>query len=249
MNLFWSIVLGLVQGFTEFIPVSSSGHLVLIQNLIPGFTQPGVLFDVVLHLATLLAVFYFFRKTLVTISKKYVVLLAVGTVPAAIFGFLLQSQLEKMFGGVRTVGVELIITGILNILVDEAKTTKKLITLPNSFLIGIAQAIAIIPGISRSGATIFTAVRLGIDRQKAAEFSFLLSIPAILGANVLQLTTHGLNDIGNLNFYIAGFFTALASGYLSIRVVYKFLLGGRFKVFGYYCIVLGFLVIFLFNFL
>src|SRR3989344_1383992 len=245
MNIFWAILLGVIQGLTEFIPVSSSGHLVLAQQFIPGFSQPGILFDVVLHLATLIAVFYFFRKTILRLSKNYLLLLVVGTIPAAMIGFFFQNQLEAMFGSANTLGIELLITGLLNVLVDKAKTDKKAITPSNSFAIGIAQAVAIIPGISRSGATIFTGVRLGIDRKKAAEFSFLLSIPAILGANFLQLFTHGLNGIQNPSFYIFGFIFALISGYLSIGVVYKFLLGNNFKIFGYYCFLLGFLVIIL----
>ena len=245
MNILWAIILGLIQGLTEFIPVSSSGHLVLAQQLIPGFSQPGILFDVVLHLATLIAVFYFFRKTILRLSKDYLLLLVVGTIPAAAIGYFFQNQLEAMFGSANTLGIELLITGVLNVLVDKTKTTKKVVSVSNSFAIGVAQAVAIIPGISRSGATIFTGVKLGIDREKAAEFSFLLSIPAILGANFLQLATHGLGGIDNPSFYVVGFIFALISGYLSIRVVYKYLMGNRFRVFGYYCFILGFLVIFL----
>ena len=239
MNIFWSIFLGILQGLTEFIPVSSSGHLVLAQSLIPNFSQPGVLFDVVLHLATLIAVFYFFRKTIFGLSRRYLMLLIIGTIPAALVGFFFQSQLEKMFGAPKTLGLEFLITGFLNVMVDRVKTVKKAINPLNAFTIGIGQAIAIIPGISRSGATIFAGVKLGVDREKAAEFSFLLSIPAILGANILQLFTHGLGGIQNPSFYIIGFIFALISGYLSIGVVYKFLLGNKFKFFGYWCFLIG----------
>ncbi len=245
VNIFWAAFLGTLQGLTEFIPVSSSGHLVLAQHLIPGFTQPGILFDVTLHLATLIAVFYFFRKTIFSLSRKYLLLLVVGTIPAGLVGFFLQDEFERMFGSVNMLGVELIITGILNMAVDKVKTIKKSMTFTNSFLIGIAQAIAIIPGISRSGATIFTGVKLGIDREKAAEFSFLLSIPAILGANFLEIFTHGTDGLQNPSFYVIGFVFALIIGYLSIGVVYKFLLASKFKIFGYYCLLLGFLTILL----
>ena len=159
MNIIWSVVLGIIQGLTEFLPVSSSGHLVIAQHFIPGFSQPGVMYDVILHLATLLAILYFFRKKIFKLGLKYYQLLLVGTIPAAVLGFLFQSQLEKMFGNFKMVGVELVITGILNLLVDKVETRKTNISNTNSLLIGISQAVAIIPGISRSGATIFTGVK------------------------------------------------------------------------------------------
>ena len=243
MNIFWAVFLGIVQGLTEFIPVSSSGHLVLFQNLIPGFNQPGILFDVILHLATLTAVFYFFRKTLMMISKKYILLLVVGTIPAALAGYFFHKQFVALFGSINALGIEFLITGLLNMLVDSAKTVKKTISLPDSFAIGIAQAIAIIPGISRSGATIFTGVKLGIDREKVAEFSFLLSIPAILGANILQLIDYQSDAIIHPSYYLVGFMSALITGYLSIGVVYKFIRERKFRLFGVYCILLGFLTI------
>ncbi|KKQ84600.1 MAG: Undecaprenyl-diphosphatase [Candidatus Woesebacteria bacterium GW2011_GWB1_38_8] len=243
MNIVWATVLGLIQGLTEFLPVSSSGHLVIAQHFIPGFTQPGILFDVVLHLATLLAVLFFYRNRIFTLGRKYYQLLLIGTIPAATIGFLFQSQLENTFGDFKMVGVELIITGILNFLIDRTKTVHKNINYSNSFLIGISQAIAIIPGISRSGATIFSGVKLGIDRQKAAEFSFLLSIPAILGANVLQVISHGNNIIGNPIYYFAGFVAAFIGGFFSINLVLTSLAKRRFSLFGYYCIAIGLIVL------
>ena len=242
MNIVWSVFLGVVQGVTEFLPVSSSGHLVIVQYFIPGFEQPGVFFDVILHLATTFAVLYFFRKKIFSLSKKYLSLLVVGTIPAGIVGFLFQTQLEKMFGDIRWVGIELVITGILNLLIDKVETRNKSLSVSDSFLIGISQAIAIIPGISRSGATIFSAVKLGIDRKKAAEFSFLLSIPAILGANVLQLLTHGLDGSIEPSIYLAGFLAAFVSGFLSISIVFITLSERHFSLFGLYCIGLGALI-------
>ena len=243
MDLIWSIILGLIQGLTEFLPVSSSGHLVISQHFIPGFSQPGVLFDVVLHLGTLFAVVYFFRKKILTLSRQYYLLLIIGTIPAGLFGILFQKSLESTFGDYKMLGIELIITGILNFLIDKANTAKDKITYENSLLIGIGQAIAIIPGISRSGTTIFTGVKLGIDRKKAAEFSFLLSIPAILGANIIQIISHGLSNIPNPLYYFVGFLAALLSGVLSIRLVFKTLSEKKFGIFGIYCIVLGVLVL------
>lgn len=243
MNIFWSILLGFVQGVTEFLPVSSSGHLVIFQQFIPGFAQPGALFDVVLHLGTMFAVLLFFRKKLISLVKRYWLAFFVGTIPAGLVGLFFQDQIEMLFTNIRFVGFALLITGIFNIITDKARIKDKNIALKNAFFVGIFQALAIIPGISRSGSTIFAGVKSGIDKEKAAEFSFLLSVPAILGANFLQIFKHGLSELENPLFYIGGFITALLSGYLSIGIVYNFLLGGKFKVFGYYCFILGFIVL------
>lgn len=243
MNIVVAAILGIVQGLTEFLPISSSGHLVLAQSLIPGFSQPGVLFDVILHFGTLFAVLYYFWKKILTLNRKYFFLLAVGTIPAGLLGFLFQSQLEAMFGDVKWVGVELIITGILNLIIDKLPSGQKTISIKNSFLIGIGQAVAIIPGISRSGATIFTGVSLGISKKRAAEFSFLLSVPAILGANLLQFMTHTLDNGISTGFYLVGLIVSFLVGLASIKLVFKFLQEGKFKIFGIYSMALGLFVL------
>lgn len=239
MNLISSIFLGILQGLTEFLPVSSSGHLVIAQNLIPGFTQEGVLFDVILHAGTVLAVLYYFRKILLKLTSKYLLLLIIGTIPAGLIGVLLGSSIEKLFNGVYLVGFALLFTAVLNFLTDKAKTGSKEISIKKSLLIGVAQALAIIPGISRSGSTIFAGTSLGIKRKEAAQFSFLLSVPAIVGANAVQFLKYGFSGTENIIFYIAGFSAAFISGVIAINFVLKFLLGGKFKLFAYYCVVLG----------
>lgn len=244
MNILWAVVLGIVQGFTEFLPVSSSGHLVILQNLVPSFTQPGVVFDVILHLGTMIAVLCFFRKTIFSLFKKYFWLFVIGTIPAGLVGFFFQQQLEGLFGNVKAVGVALLVTAVINFLTDRTITDNKNVTSKNALLIGTAQALAIIPGISRSGATIFAGAKLGINKEKAAEFSFLLSIPAILGANFLQFISHGTDSTFNLSYYFPGFLAALVSGFISISVVLKTLHERKFKIFGYYCLILGILVLF-----
>jgi len=245
MNIFSAVVLGIVQGLTEFLPVSSSGHLVIFQKLIPGFSQPGILFDVILHFGTLAAVFYFFRKKIISLSRKYVLFLVIGTVPAVIAGVLFRKQFELMFSNPRFLGYELLVTGLLNFLVDLPVKKKVNLNIKNSLLIGVAQGVAIIPGISRSGATIFTGVRLGIDRQKIAEYSFILSIPAILGANLLEIISYGSNGIGgSLLYYIVGFIVSFIVGIASIDIVMKLLMKNKFKIFGYYTVLVGLLVIF-----
>jgi undecaprenyl-diphosphatase len=243
VNLISSIFLGILQGLTEFLPVSSSGHLVIAQNLIPGFTQEGVLFDVFLHAGTVLAVLYYFRKILLKLTSKYLLLLLIGTIPAGLIGVLFGSSIEKLFNGVSLVGFALLFTAVLNFLTDRAKKGSKEISIKKSILIGMAQALAIIPGISRSGSTIFAGTSLGIKRKEAAQFSFLLSVPAIVGANVVQFFKYGLGGTENIIFYVAGFIAAFISGVIAINFVLKFLLGGKFKLFAYYCVVLGVLVL------
>lgn len=245
MTIFWSIILGIIQGLTEFLPVSSSAHLVIAQHYIPGFSQPGVLFDVVLHLGTLLAVLIYFYKIILKLEKKYYLLVIIGTIPAGFAGVFFQDTLEKSFGDFNTIGFQLIITGVLNILIDKGASLKKTMTYMDSIWIGVAQAIAIIPGISRSGSTIFTGVKLGLDKEKAAQFSFLLSVPAILGAGILQIKSYGFTDIGNPINYIVGSVAAFLAGLWSIKLVYKSLSQRKFGVFGIYCIILGVIVSFL----
>lgn len=270
MNLFWAALLGVLQGATEFLPVSSSGHLVIAQRLIPNFSQPGVLFDVILHAGTLFAVILYFRKTLMKITPKYLTLLAIGTIPAGFFGFLFQDTLESFFSDIKMVGLALLLTGVINFLTDKlplakshrysrplgstsltlcvpiksgcsnkSRTVKSDISVKDSLLVGVAQAIAIIPGISRSGSTIFQGSLLGIDKEKTAEYSFLLSIPAVAGANILEFQKYGVNVGLNLSFYVVGFIAAVASGYLAINFAIKLLLARKFRFFGFYCLLIG----------
>lgn len=252
MNPIWAIILGVLQGFTEFLPVSSSGHLVIVQSLIPGFNQPGVLFDVVLHAGTLAAIVYYFRETIVKINRNYILLLVIGSVPAAVFGFIFQAEIESFFGNLKIVGVALLVTALFNFVTDTIKKGRKIesnsnfsLERRNALLIGIAQALAIIPGISRSGATIFAGTKVGKSRREAAEFSFLLSVPAVLGANVLQFATHGTDNNLEMNIFAAGFIASLVSGYIAIKLVLKMLLAKRFKIFAYYAFIVGLISIFI----
>lgn len=239
MNIVQAGFLGILQGLTEFLPISSSGHLVIAQSIIPDFTQPGVLFDVILHMGTLLAVFLYFRNKLFKMDKKFIQLLMVGSIPAAVMGLLFQDFFESLFSGTLVVGVALIITSVVNYFTDKAVIKKKKVNAWDSLLIGAAQAIAIVPGISRSGLTIFTATKLGIDRKKAAEFSFILSIPAIFGASILQFSKY-YSDIGSdLTIYMIGFIFAAISGYVAIHFVIKILQSRKFFYFAVYCAVVG----------
>jgi len=245
MQNFWAFLLGLIQGLTEFLPVSSSGHLVLAQRLIPGFEQPGVLFDVFLHLGTLFAVFVYFRQKLMHLDSKYLGLLLIGTLPAAFFGFLWKDQLEATFKiGGFILALQFFITSILCYFTDKLKGERKEISKLDAFIIGIGQSIAILPAISRSGITIFTGAKRGIEKFHAAEFSFILSIPAILGANLLEIFSYS-HELNNLKaYYFVGFLAALLTGYFSIFWTIKLLKETKFKYFAVYTALIGIVALF-----
>jgi len=240
MNIFESIILGTVQGFTEFLPVSSSGHLVLVKQIF-GVVTKGLLFETFLHAGTLLAILVYFWRDILKISKKTMILIIIGTLPAGVVGYFFSSQIEVLFSSVKLVGISLIITGILNMFVDKAKVKKGDINLNSkkSFVVGLAQAFAIIPGISRSGSTIFAGSMLGVGKKEIAKFSFLLSVPAVLGANALEIVNY--SDSLRVDFveYFFGFLFAFFSGLFAIRLVFKFLEEGKFKYFSYYCLLVG----------
>lgn len=244
MDISQTVFLGIIQGLTEFLPVSSSGHLVIAQSLIPGFSQPGVLFDVVLHAGTLLAVILYFRKRIISLDKRMLLLLIFGSIPAAFVGFLFKDFLEGLFSNPQAVGAALLATGIMNWLVDRTKNTEhrplrgRKAGWWDALFIGAFQAIAIIPGISRSGSTIFAGVWRGIKKEDAAEFSFLLSIPAVSGAIFLQLIySHG--ESFNYMFYFLGAVVSLVVGYASIGLLMKLLIQRHFRVFAIYCFIVG----------
>lgn len=246
MNHFYSIILGVIQGLTEFLPVSSSGHLVLAQKFIPGFAEPGVVFEVILHLGTLVAVITYFRKSILEIffDKKYIGILIIGTLPAVFFGLIFKGALESSFkmGGLF-LGVQFLITSILCFLTDIKSGKRKEISRVDAFWIGISQAIAILPAISRSGATIFTGVRRGIDTKEAAKYSFLLSIPSVLGANILEILTHSQSIFPIEGYYFTGLVTSFIVGMISIYLTIRFLYKRMFKVFGVYTLLIGFLAL------
>lgn len=258
-DLLNAIILGLIQGLTEFLPVSSSGHLVLFSNLL-NFEQSGIAFDVFVHLGTLLSVLLVFRKELlkmilapyaVWIQKssdpelkeflRWDLYIIVATIPAVIVGLFFKNAIEQAFQSVLLVFFMLIITGLLMFLTQFLKNQDKPFGYGNTFIIGIAQACAILPGISRSGSTIFAGVAQGVDRVKAAKFSFIMSIPAILGAAVLQvkdLLDTPLATSELLVFFTGGLMSSI-TGYLAIIWLLKIVQRGRLQWFGYYCFGLG----------
>jgi undecaprenyl-diphosphatase len=264
MDILQAIILGMTQGLTEFLPVSSSAHLVLVPELLG--VKSNLAFDTLLHLGTLVAVVSYFWGDVVAIIKSFFSSLAdiarrrflqeikedsfkrlswlviVGTIPAALMGVLLKSQFESLFNSVTAVGFFLLITGFLLWGAERMpKGNKKVkqMTFTNSLLVGIAQGCAIAPGISRSGATISTGLFLGFDRELAARYSFLLSIPAILGAALVQVKdlTSGL-DV-NTSVFIAGFLSSIIFGYFAIKFLMGYIKKRSLIIFAYYCWIVG----------
>jgi undecaprenyl-diphosphatase len=273
MDIIQAIILGIVQGLTEFLPVSSSAHLVFMTDIL-GLPQ-NVAFDTLLHIGTLVAVVgYFWRDLIQIISsfisslldifkgkfkqgleetpfKKLSWLIIVGTIPAGIMGILLEKQFEALFNSVLYVGFFLIITGLLLWGAERVKPGEKDVkdvSFKNALVIGIAQGIAIAPGISRSGATIAAGLFSGLNRELAARFSFLLSIPAILGAALVQVKDITTFDASAIVLF-AGFISAAIFGYLAIKLLLKIIKERTLMIFAYYCWIVGSVVIILSIFL
>lgn len=239
-----SIILGITQGFTEFLPISSSGHLVIMKESL-GISTPGAFFESILHLGTMSAVIVYFYKKIFSLDLEAVKMLIIATVPIAIVGILLKGPIESLFSSTKIVGVALFFTALVNFYIDKYDGRKTNIDSIDSIFIGIAQAFAIIPGISRSGTTIFVAKYLKIDAEKAAEFSFLISLPAIAGANILQFYSHGYTSSGqSVMFYIVGFLAAFVTGMFAINIMLKLVVSRNLKFFSFYCLLLGIFAIF-----
>lgn len=250
MTTFQSIFLALVQGVTEFLPVSSSGHLVLFQNLL-GITKPPILFDVLLHLGTLGAVLIFLKKEIWELIKNWKnnlnvwKLLIIGSIPAAIFGFWVNNIIEEIFSSLRLVGLMWLIMGLLLILTKklikkEKKEKLEEITWQDAIIIGLFQAFALFPGISRSGSTIIGGLWRKLSAKTAFTFSFLLAIPAILGATGLQLVKNGADGVALANGILPMMLAGLV-GYFSLKLLQKTLISQKFYLFGFYCLAIGFL--------
>lgn len=244
MDVPQAIFLGVLQGLTEFLPVSSSGHLVIAQSFIKDFSQPGVLFDAALHGGTLFAVLWYFRRQILKPEGKMWRLLLLGTLPAVFVGAVFKDFIEGLFLSPTAVGAALLATGAMNWMVDKEQRTAhsaedKEIGWQNALWIGVFQAVAIIPGISRSGSTIFAGVWRGIEKKEAATFSFLLSIPAIVGAVGLQALSHSREISIDIGVYTAGMLSAAVVGYLSIDILMRTLLSRKFKIFAVYCLIVG----------
>ncbi|CAM1356017.1 MULTISPECIES: undecaprenyl-diphosphate phosphatase [Tenacibaculum] len=258
MDLLEAIILGIIQGLTEFLPVSSSGHLELAKAIFGDTSVPeeSLTFTVVLHAATALSTLVIFRKEVLEIFQglfqfkwneqtKFSLKIVLSMIPAVIIGLLFEEQLESFFGGkILLVGCMLLVTAALLLLADKAKNTTKNVSFSNSIIIGISQAIAMLPGISRSGATISTSVLLGVDRTKAARFSFLMVVPLIFGKVAKDLLS------GDINFQssealplTAGFIAAFVSGLLACKWMISLVKKSKLSYFSLYCAIVGLLAI------
>ncbi len=248
LSLLHSIFLGIVQGLAEFLPISSSGHLVLLQILF-DINPPPFLFDIFLHLSTLLAVLFFFRKKILSLSSKDLIFLAAGSIPAFIIGYLIRDFIDIIFNSSLVVGLGLLLTAVFNFLTNhifKTQDSKQKLNFQKSLLIGLSQALAFIPGISRSGSTIFTGAAIGLEKTQAFTYSFLLSIPVILGANAIQfqkILVSGIKDFNPLILLTGGIISFLTSIF-SLKILKKIIKKEQYFYFGWYCLILGVVVIF-----
>lgn len=254
MDLTDAIILGIIQGLTEFLPVSSSGHLELGKVLLGDTSIPeeSLLFTVVLHFATALSTLVVYRRDVWEILRglvafkdneafRFSLKIVISMIPAALVGLFFEDELEKLFSGnILLVGSMLLVTALLLFLADRAKTTHKNVSYPNSLVIGVAQAIAMLPGISRSGATIATSVLLGVDKQKAARFSFLMVVPLILGKIAKDILGGELNfQADNFGVLSAGFTAAFIAGLLACTWMIRLVRNSRLTFFAVYCLIVG----------
>jgi undecaprenyl-diphosphatase len=247
MGVFQAIFLGLLQGLTEFLPISSSGHLVIGQKLL-GLNQPPVFFDILVHLGTLLAVVFYFNKRIIKFYQKFdnLKLIFFGTLPVALLGFFLNDYLETIFDSLLIVGLCLVVNAALLFSTLFIREEKKQISQLNSFdslPIGCLQALALLPGISRSGSTIVAGLRRQLKRESAFAFSFYLGAPAMLGAAILQIPEMFKNS-DHLATAFIGLVTAFMSGLISLKMLEKIVFKGKLFYFGAYCLVLGLLLLF-----
>ena len=259
MSYFQGALLGIIQGLTEFLPVSSSGHLVLAQELI-GFDEPALSYDAALHIGTLLAVLTYFRADVILLLRsgakwllrqgrdEYTAIigyLAIGSIPASLVGILFERFFVRAFASITAVGIMLIVTGLILWLSKLAKPPSKTLQSmggSDALWIGIAQAAAIMPGLSRSASTITAGIWSGMEREAAAKFSFLLSLPVIIGAAAFS-TFRSPPEIAIVPALVVGMITAAISGFGAIAALMKILQRRELRLFSLYCFIMGSLAV------
>ncbi|TCT15038.1 undecaprenyl-diphosphatase [Natranaerovirga pectinivora] len=280
MSILEGIIMGIVQGITEFLPVSSSGHLALARNLLGLDLAEGILFEVMVHLGTLLAIFavYYkdiiqlfieglcivrdftinvfksgmglltnkkpeYRKVIDTPYRRFVMLVMVATIPTAIAGLFMKDHMDRLFNNLLVVGIALLVTATLLYITDKIKVGKKTeetTTYKNAFVLGLFQGLAIIPGISRSGSTIVGGLLNGLDKGFAIKFSFIMSIPPVLGATLLELrdVTESFDNMVSAP-YLLGTLASAVVGFICIKTLIILLRNKKLHYFAYYCVVVG----------
>lgn len=281
MSIIQAIIMGIVQGVTEFLPVSSSGHLAIMKHLLGVNTDTGILFDVLLHFATLIAVFavmyrdiikllvdffgivrdvcinigrFFSNLTAIhkkpyivlasTSYRKFVIMLIISTIPTGILGVLLSKVVESASMALLIPGICLIATGLILFLSDmlkEGRKKPKNANYGDAFVVGVTQGVAVLPGLSRSGTTIAACLLCGFDRKFAVKYSFIMSMPAILGAMILELKDIGGTPLAGSDIaaYIVGMIVAAAVGFFAIRIMLNVVMNRFFKYFAFYCLAVG----------
>jgi undecaprenyl-diphosphatase len=259
MNIIESILLGMIQGLTEFLPVSSSGHLEIGKYLFGIDAESSFAFSIAVHGATVLSTIVVFRKEIMNLitgvlkfqyneETKYVLKIFVSLIPVLIIGLTIADRVENLFNGnIVFVGFMLIITSILLVLSGLVKNNNREISYFHAFIIGIAQALAVIPGISRSGATISTGLMLGNRKDQLAKFSFLMVLIPVIGANLLELVKGDFTSSSSISasVWLAGFISAFITGFLACTWMVNLVKKGRLLWFGIYCFGLGLLAILL----
>ncbi|MEM2767236.1 MAG: undecaprenyl-diphosphate phosphatase [Candidatus Bathyarchaeia archaeon] len=255
-RLIETVVLGVIQGLTEWLPISSTGHLKIVEKFL-GLNVP-LPFDVALHLGTLVVILIFFREDVKKVFSalkrldfetgygRLVPLIIVGSVPTALIGLFFNMFLEDALQEILTVAAGFIVCGFVLYSVKAKRGDYGNLNIKKAFIIGVAQGMAVVPGLSRSGLTVAAALLLGVKREEAFKFSFLLSVPAVIGAFGLTLLTH-LDDLASSNVglfeTLAGTVVAMVVGYLALKLLWKILEGGRFHLFAFYCWTLGVLLL------
>ena len=257
-EIFTNVILGIIQGFTEFLPISSSGQLELAKVLLGDHSVPeqSLLLTVTLHAATALSTIVVFRKDILWIlkglfspswneEKSFAFKIVISMIPAAAAGILLESEIETFFNHqILLVGAMLILTGVLLLLADRARKTERKVSYLDALMVGAAQAVAILPGLSRSGATISTSVLLGIDREKAARFSFLMVVPLILGKMAKDLMGGEFTqDAVNGPALLVGFAAAFICGYIACAWMIRLVKNSKLTYFSIYCWIVGIIAI------
>ncbi len=258
MSFIEAIILGIIQGLTEFLPVSSSGHLEIMKVILGdnSLPQESLTFTVILHFATALSTLVVFRKEIVQIFKglfqfkwneesQFSLKIILSMVPAVAIGLYFEEEIESFFGGqILLVGFMLIITALLLLFADRAKNTNKKVSFFNAFVIGVSQALAMMPGISRSGATISTSVLLGVDRTKAARFSFLMVVPLIFGKIAKDILGGAISfqseQLGTLG---AGFLASFVAGLFACNWMISLVKKSKLSYFSLYCFIVGVIAI------
>lgn len=250
MSIFEIIILGILQGLTEFLPVSSSGHLVIAQYIL-DIEYSGNTIEILFHIGTLGSVLFIFfddiKNIFISYDKniKLLFYICIATLPGVVIGLTYKNQIELFFDNLIYVGFSLCFTALILIISSKAKVENSKHTILSSIIIGFAQAVAILPGISRSGMTISVALLLGFSPKESARFSFLLSIPIITGAGLVGLTSNNSLNIFPIELIIVAIFISFLTGVIALKFLLRILQYGKFYIFGIYCLLIGLTIIIL----